>query len=88
MKPNQFIPYGKYEPLTGIGIAQLRCIGASDNYGNGVFWSGGDWVRNVCYARRYSRLKATMLCLWLTITNRKCYVLRYYSDGGGAVLFI
>ena len=88
MKPKQFIPYGKHEPLTGIGIAQLRGIGASDEYGNGVFWSGRDWVRNVCYARRYTPFKAALVSLWLTITNRRSYLLRYYSDGRGAVLFI
>lgn len=87
MKPKQFIPYGKHEPMTGIGIAQLRCIGASDGYGTGVFWSGRDWLYNQCHARRYTPFKATLLCIWLTITNRKCYVLRYYHDGISSALF-
>jgi hypothetical protein len=88
MKPKRFTPYGKYEPTTGIGIAQLRCIGALDEYGNPIYWIGSHWVANDCYARRYTPFKAALVSLWLTITNRKSYVLRYYSDNRGTCLFI
>jgi hypothetical protein len=88
MKQNSFTPYGTYKPMTGIGIAQLRCIGGwnGDYVGGYQYWTGKGWASNKCHARRYTPFKAALINLWLAITDsqfKSHYVLRYYSDGGG-----
>jgi hypothetical protein len=93
MKPKTFTPYGKYEPMTGIGIAQLRCIGGwtSHHVGGYGYWTGKGWASNPCHAHRYTPFKAALIRLWLAITDRDFkshYVLRYYDDTRGVSLFI